>query len=70
MPTTGPCRPQTPNRLCKSATHASASGRVNHGSIYCRDYARTETSFVCIHGAEALTPPPKVYAEGLRFSAV
>ena len=57
MPTAGPCRPQAPNRLCKSATHASASGRIDNGSACSRDYmyARTETNLACIHGAEGPT---------------
>ena len=29
--------------------HASVSGRVDHGSVCCRDYARTETSLACIY---------------------
>ena len=29
---------------------ASVSGRVDHGSACCRNYARTETSLACIRG--------------------
>ena len=31
--------------------HTSVSGWVDNGGVRCRNYARTETSLACIHGA-------------------
>ena len=39
-----PCANQPP--------HASVSGLVDTGSVCSRDYAGTDTSLACIHGAE------------------
>ena len=32
--------------------YASVSGRVDHGSVCRRNYARTKTSLACIHGVK------------------
>ena len=38
-----------------SSVHALIFTVVDTGSVYCRDYARTETSLACSHGAEEPT---------------
>ena len=50
-----PVVPKHPTACANQPPHASISGRVDHGSVCCRDYARTETSLACIHGAEEPT---------------
>ena len=54
-PQQAPVAPKHPTACANQPPHASVSGRVDHGSVCCRDYARTETSLACIHGAEEPT---------------
>ena len=55
-PQQGPVAPKHLIDCANQPPHASVAGRVDHGSVCSRDYARTDTSLACIHEAEESEP--------------